>query len=123
MTRTASILACCYPFLVGAVMIAATSCGHAQTPPTPEWSWRSLLVWQVPPPAPQLLLEYRLHPHWCMTPDNTAFYFSEPPFSTWTLVPTNIITTDRPVRLFIGWHWCATNDATGQQCEVRFTRL
>jgi hypothetical protein len=51
MTRTASILACCYPFLVGAVLIAATSCGHAQTPPPVEWSWRSLLVWQVPMPS------------------------------------------------------------------------
>ena len=53
MTRTASILACCFPHLVVVVLIAATSCGHAQTPPPAEWSWRSLLIWQVPlPPAP-----------------------------------------------------------------------
>lgn len=122
MTTRPTILAALFPFLTVAVLLWSASCSRAQIPPTPEWSWRSLLVWQVPMPAPQLQLEYRLKPHWCQTPDNVAFYYSDPPFAIWSLVPTNVFTADRPCRLFIGWHWCSTNDA-GQQCEIRLTRL
>lgn len=123
MTRNRTIMASLFPFLTGALLIWSASCAHAQMPPTPEWSWRSLLVWQVPPPAPQLRIEYRLEHHWCQTPDNVAFYYSEPPYGLWSLVPTNPFTADRPVRLFIGWHWCGTNDIAGAQCEVRLVRL
>ena len=121
MTRTRTILASLFPFLTGVLLIWSASCSHAQlAPPQAEWSWRSLLVWQVPPPPPKLLLEYRLWPHWCQTPDWTAFYYSEPPYSVWTLVETNPFIADRPCRLFLAWHWCSTNDP-GRQCEVRIT--
>lgn len=123
MTPFAKIMSCLFPLLVGAVLVWSASCARAQVPPQPEWSWRSLLVWQVPPECPTLRVEYRLQPHWCQTPDNVAFYYSEPPYALWSLVQTNTFKADRHCRLFIGWHWCSTNDTAGSQCEVRLVRL
>lgn len=125
------------PFLIGAAMLFCTTCGHAQTPPV-ENQMAGLLDWRVvlkqsavssvvappvPTPRPLLRLDYRTGPHWCQTPDNTAFYFSKD-LVNWTLYTgTNPFTADDSLRLFIAWHWCHAGDTNGQQCEVRFTRL
>ena len=134
MTQTAKTLACLFPLLVAVLMVWSASCARAQVPPV-ENQLAYLIDWRVVLRsatansvevsnrlAVRLKLEYRLAPHWCQTPDNVAFYYAEPPHSTWSLVQTNVFIADRPCRLFVGWHWCSTNDA-GRQCEVRLTRL
>lgn len=125
MTPRPAILAALMPFLTVALMLWSASCSRAQMPPEPQWSWRSLLVWQVPMPQEpvRLSLEGQIPAHWCQQkPENigVAFY-SSTDLQIWTWTGTNVVTASKPHEFFIAVHFCS--ESNWEQIPIRFTKL